>query len=92
MASPTVRMFSYALAVGAGLLVGGLFAPRAGDASRKLLARRAQKMKKVMRSRVHDGTRYISRHGSKAREQALDWMDRGKDVYRAAGKLVQATF
>ncbi len=86
-----MRAFTYLLTgLGAGILIGGLFAPRAGDASRKLLARRAQKMKKTATRAVTDGTRYVSRSSAKMRDQAGELLDRGKIVYRAAGKLVHA--
>ncbi len=84
------RVFSYVMAVGAGVLVGGLYAPRAGDASRKLLARRAQKMKKSVKHAVNDSTRFLTRNGVKVREEAGEWIGRGRVAYRAAGKLVRA--
>jgi gas vesicle protein len=76
--------------VGAGLLVGGLFAPRAGDQSRKLIARKAQKVKKVVKNAVNDGTRYITRRGAVVRDQANGLIDRSKVIYRTAGKVVHA--
>ena len=85
-----LRVFSYVMAVGAGVLVGGLYAPRAGEASRKLLARKAQRMRRSMKHAVNDSTRFLTRNGTKVREEAGEWIGRGKDAYRAAGKLVRA--
>ena len=76
--------------LGAGILTGILIAPRSGDVSRKLILRKAQKVKRVVNTAANDGTRYISRRGTAVRDQAIDWIDRGKEVYRAAGKMVHA--
>ena len=86
MTDQRIRVFSILVTgIGAGILVGGLFAPRSGDASRKLIARRAQKTKKVVRNAVQDGTRFLTR-GSEVREL----VGRGRGMYRAAGKLLYA--
>jgi hypothetical protein len=85
-----VRVISYVLAVGAGVLVGGLYAPRAGDASRKLLARKAQRVKRSVQHAVNDSGRFLTRNGAKVRDEAGEWIGRGKVAYRAAGKLVRA--
>jgi len=87
MTDQNIRAFSIvATALGAGILVGGLFAPRSGDASRRLIARRAQKTKRVVQNAVHDGTRFLTRRGTEVREL----VGRGRGVYRAAGKLLHA--
>jgi hypothetical protein len=91
MTDQRIRAFSYLMTgLGAGILVGGLFAPRSGDASRKLILRKAQRVKRVVKSAADDSTRFITRRGSEVRDQAGELMDRGKAVYRAAGKLVHA--
>lgn len=91
MTDQRIRTFSYlATALGAGILVGGLFAPRAGDASRKLIARKAQRAKRVVKNTVSDSARYITRRGTKVRDQTIELIDRGKGMYRAAEKMVHA--
>ena len=91
MTDHRIRAFSYLMTgLGAGILVGGLFAPRSGDASRKLIRQKALKVKKVVRIAAQDSTRFLTRRGTEARDQAGELMDRGKKVYRAAGRLVQA--
>jgi hypothetical protein len=85
-----LRVFSYALAVGGGVLVGGLFAPRAGEVSRKLLVRKAQRVKRSVKHAVNDSTRFLTRNGAKVRDEAGELLGRGKGAYRAAGKLVRA--
>jgi hypothetical protein len=76
--------------LGAGILVGGLFAPRAGNDSRKLIVRRAQKAQKAVKNVVHDGTRFITRRGTEVRDLATELIDRGRSFYRSAEKLVHA--
>jgi gas vesicle protein len=86
-----MRAFSYLLTgVGAGLVLGGLFAPKTGAESRKLLARRARKMRRAAKRAASDSSRYLKRTSAKVRDEAGDWIDRGKTVYRTAGKLVHA--
>lgn len=85
------RGFSILMAgLGGGILVGCLFAPRAGEASRKLIAKRAQKVKRTVQHAVNDGTRFVTRRGAQVRDGAADVIDRGKGVYRAAERMVHA--
>jgi len=91
MTDQRIRAFSILVTgLGAGMLVGGLFAPRAGEVSRKLIRRRAQKVTRAVKHAVDDGTRFISRRSAKMRDQASGLIDRGKGIYRTAGKMVQA--
>ena len=78
--------------VGAGLLLGSLFAPRTGAESRKLFVRKARRARKQVKSAVNDGSRYLAKRGSEARDQAGDLIDRGKVIYRSAGKMLQTAF
>jgi gas vesicle protein len=55
--------------LGIGALVGVLYAPRPGEEMRDVLLSKAQEGKERVRSQAR-----------KAREQAEDWMDRGRDV------------
>jgi len=86
-----MRTFSVLMTgLGAGILVGGLFAPRSGEASRKLIARRAQKVRRTVKTAVDDSSRFVTRRSAQVRDQAVGLIDRGKSVYRAAGRMVHA--
>ena len=55
--------------VGVGALVGVLYAPKAGSEIRDDLRSRAEEGRDFMKNRAQD-----------AKEQASQWVDRGKDV------------
>jgi gas vesicle protein len=55
--------------VGIGGLVGILYAPRAGRETREEIKARAEQGRQYVRSRAQE-----------AREQATEWVDKGKDV------------
>ncbi len=55
--------------LGVGALVGVLYAPRAGSETRDAL-----------RSRAEEGREYMRNRTRQAREQAADWVDRGRDI------------
>ena len=55
--------------LGVGAVVGVLYAPRSGD-----------EMREVIRSKAQEGGERSRHHARRAREQANDWMDRGRDV------------
>lgn len=55
--------------LGLGALVGVLYAPRAGNETRDVLL-----------SKADEGREYVKNRARVAREQASDWVDRGKDV------------
>jgi gas vesicle protein len=62
--------FTFFLAgLGIGALVGILFAPQAGEDTRKYLSQRAE-----------EGRQYAQRKARELRERAEDLVDRGKDV------------
>ena len=62
--------FIYFIAgIGIGALVGILFAPKAGRETRELLV-----------SRADEGRDYLRKRGRELREQATDYMERGKGV------------
>lgn len=91
MTDQRMRTVSYMVtALGAGILVGGLFAPRAGQDSRKLIARKAQRVKRTVKNAVDDSTRYLTRRGAIVRDRTSDLINRGKGVYRIAEKVVHA--
>jgi gas vesicle protein len=55
--------------LGLGAVVGVLYAPRAGNETRDVLLSKADEGREFVKNRARD-----------AREQASDWVDRGKDV------------
>jgi gas vesicle protein len=55
--------------LGIGALAGVLYAPRSGDETRE-----------VIRARADEGKDYVRHRARKAREQAGEWVDRGRDV------------
>ena len=55
--------------LGIGALAGVLYAPRSGDETRE-----------VIRSRAEDGRAYVRDRARQAREQAGQWVDRGREV------------
>ena len=55
--------------LGIGAIVGILYAPKAGAETRETLRRSAE-----------DGRDYVVTSARKAREQANEWVDRGRDV------------
>ena len=55
--------------VGVGAIVGVLYAPRSGDETRDVIYSKAQ-----------EGGERVRQQARRAREQASDWVDRGRDV------------
>ena len=55
--------------LGIGAIVGVLYAPKSGDETRDYLRRKGE-----------EGRDYVVNQAGRVREQANDWVDRGKDV------------
>ena len=55
--------------LGVGAVVGVLYAPHSGDETRD-----------VIRSKAQEGGERVRQQARRAREQAGDWVDRGRDV------------
>jgi gas vesicle protein len=55
--------------MGLGALVGVLYAPRSGSETRD-----------VVRARAEEGRDYVRTRARDARNQATDWVDRGREV------------
>jgi hypothetical protein len=89
MTDQRIRALFLMTGLGAGILVGGFFAPRAGE-DRKLFRRKALRAKKAVQNAVDDGAKYMVRGGTKVRDQASELVDRGKGIYRVAGRMLQA--
>jgi gas vesicle protein len=70
MSDRDANSFGWFLAgVGLGALVGVLYAPKSGSETREALRARAEEGRDYMRSRARG-----------AKDQASDWVDRGRDV------------
>jgi gas vesicle protein len=70
MSDRTGSSFLWFLAgLGVGAVVGVLYAPRSGEETRDVLLSKAQ-----------EGGERVRHHARRAKEQANDWMDRGRDV------------
>jgi gas vesicle protein len=68
MAEESGGKFAYFLAgLGIGSVVGILFAPRAGEETREILT-----------NRYDEGRDYVNRRSREVREQADDYVERGK--------------
>ncbi len=67
--------------LGVGAVVGVLYAPRAGDETRD-----------VIRSKAQEGAERARHHARRAREQASDWMDRGRDVVGQQGDRFRSAY
>ncbi len=55
--------------LGVGAVVGVLYAPQSGDETRE-----------VIRSKAQESSDRARHHARKAREQAGEWVDKGRDV------------
>ncbi len=55
--------------VGCGAAVGILYAPRSGDQTRE-----------VLRAKAEEGRQYVQDRTQRVRDQAGQWVDRGRDV------------
>ena len=55
--------------LGLGALVGVLYAPRSGSETRE-----------VLREKAEEGREFVKTRGRQVRDQAGDWVERGKDV------------
>ena len=85
MTDPRIRAFSCLMSgLAVGIAVAGLFAPRSGAATRKLVQRKAQKAKRLVKTTIDDGNRYITRRGTEALDKASELISRGKEAYHAA--------
>jgi gas vesicle protein len=70
-------MNSFLTGLGAGLLLGVLFAPKSGEETRHQIG-----------SSTKDGLDYLKKQGQEIRDSAMDMVDRGKTmVNRQVGKL-----
>jgi gas vesicle protein len=67
--------------LGLGAVVGVLYAPRSGSETREAL-----------RARAEEGREYVRNQARVAREQAGDWVDRGRDVVNTQKEQFRAAY
>ena len=67
--------------LGLGAVVGVLYAPRPGNETRDAL-----------RARAEEGKEYVRNRAREAREQATDWVDRGRDVMSQQKEQFRAAY
>jgi gas vesicle protein len=65
----TEKLAWFLAGIGCGAVVGILYAPRSGDETRE-----------VLRSKAEEGRQYMQDRTQRVREQAGQWVDRGRDV------------
>lgn len=70
---------SFLVGLGIGAVVGILFAPQSGSETREILLSKADEGKEFVRNRARE-----------AREQASEWVDRGKDVLNQQKEQVRS--
>lgn len=72
MADNNGNSFMWFLAgLGVGALIGVLYAPKAGRETRQLI-----------RENLDEGREYVANQARQYKEQAAQWVDKGKDAYR----------
>ena len=67
--------------LGIGAVVGVLYAPRSGEETREVLLSKAQ-----------EGRERVRHQARRARQQAEDWMDRGRDVVSQQKEQFRAAY
>lgn len=67
--------------LGVGAVVGVLYAPRSGNETRD-----------VLRAKAEEGREYVRGRARQAREQASEWVDRGKDVLNQQKEQFRAAY
>jgi gas vesicle protein len=67
--------------LGVGAVVGVLYAPHSGNETRD-----------VLRTKAEEGREYMRDRARQAKEQASDWVDRGKDVLNQQKEQFRAAY
>jgi gas vesicle protein len=81
----------FLLGLGIGAAVGILWAPRAGEETRQLIADKAGEGADYLKSRAQEGTEYVKQRTGDLKQSATDLYERGRDtVARQKDTLNQA--
>ena len=67
--------------LGVGAVVGVLYAPRSGE-----------EMRDVLLSKADEGKEFVRNRARQARDQAGDWVDRGRDVINQQKEQFRAAY
>jgi gas vesicle protein len=67
--------------LGVGAVVGVLYAPHPGNETRD-----------VLRTKAEEGREYVRGRARQAKEQASEWVDRGKDVLNQQKEQFRAAY
>ena len=68
----------FLLGLGIGVAAGMLWAPRAGEETRQILADRAGEGADYLRSRAQDGTEYVRQRTDDFKQSATDLYEKGR--------------
>lgn len=63
---------SFLMGLGVGVAIGLLFAPKSGEETREMI-----------KNKAGEGTDYLKQRGSEFRQNASDWVDKGKEAVRS---------
>jgi len=63
---------SFLMGLGVGVAIGMLFAPKSGQETRDLI-----------KGKAGEGTDYLKQRGSELRQNANEWVDKGKEALRS---------
>jgi len=82
MADNDSNSFLWFLAgLGVGAVIGVLYAPAAGAETRD-----------TIRSKAMDGREYVTSQAHRAKENASQWVDKGRDIYSQQKEQVRSAF
>ena len=66
--------------LGTGLAFGIFFAPQSGEESRRMIQKKAQSGKDLVKATVDQGQEYIKRQGNELLDRANELIDQGKNA------------
>lgn len=70
----------FLLGLGLGVAAGVLWAPRAGDETRRLLADKAEEGTEYLKARTEEGKEYVRQRTGELKESAADLVEKGKST------------
>lgn len=82
MAEDSSNSFLWFLAgLGLGAVVGMLYAPQSGEETRE-----------TIRQKAEEGRDFVVTRARQAKEQANEWVDKGRDLYQQQKEQVRSAF
>jgi gas vesicle protein len=76
--------------LGTGLALGIFFAPQSGEESRRMIQKKAQDGKDLVKTTVDQGQKYIKRQGNELLGKANELIDQGKIAVRQQKEQLRA--